>query len=238
MKHYTDIFIDFDDTLYDTHGNAIIALKELFQLYQWTQYFDNPDDFYRAYWKHNVVLWEQYAQGQIDKETLIIERFKLPLSSSPHITDKMLTKEYCMEVSKKFLHLNSTKTKVVEGASELLTYLQQKGYKLHLCSNGFGEVQYKKMEASKLSQFFHTIILSEDAGANKPSPRFFDYAFEKTIAQQETTIIIGDNYHTDIVGGMKAGIDTIFFNRWDKSFIPLQTPTYIIEELREVMNFL
>jgi putative hydrolase of the HAD superfamily len=95
-------------------------------------------------------------------------------------------------------------------------------------------VQYKKLRACGLYDYFDTIILSEDAGANKPSKQFFDYAFEKSGAEVATTLMIGDNYNTDIIGAMDAGLDTILYNRWDPDFEPPRKPTYIVNELEEI----
>ena len=233
---YKDLFIDFDDTLYDTHGNAVIALSETFEAFRLDRYFSDPQVFYDAYWTANIDLWTQYAKGEITRNYLIIERFRRPLSVGRGIE---VTKEFCLEISDKFLDLCASKPDVIDGAHELMDYLKGKGYRMHMCSNGFHEVQYKKLDACGLRDHFDTIILSEDAGVNKPSPLYFDYALRVSGATREKTLMIGDNLQSDILGALNAGLDAMLYNRWsiDNKDIP-KMPTFIVNNLRDIMGIL
>jgi putative hydrolase of the HAD superfamily len=233
---YKDIFLDFDDTLYDTHGNAVIALNETFEAFHLERFFPEPQVFFDAFWWANIDLWKRYSKGEITRDYLIVERFRRPLSEGCGLE---VTEALCLEINDKFLDYCSTKTNVVDGAHELMDYLKKRGYRLHMTSNGFHEVQYKKLATCGLKDYFDTIILSEDAGANKPSPLFFDYAFKVSGADKETTLMIGDNLQTDIMGALSAGIDAMLFNRWNVETDDCpQTPTFIVNSLKNVMTIL
>ncbi len=233
---YKDLFLDFDDTLYDTYGNAVIALRETFDEYHLERYFDNLQVFNDAYWEANIDLWSSYSRGAITRDYLIVERFRRPLSEGEGLE---VTEALCLEMSDRFLEFCSSKPGVVAGAHELMDYLKGRGYRMHMTSNGFHEVQYKKLAACGLRDYFDTVILSEDAGVNKPSPLYFDYAFKVSGANKETTLMIGDNLQTDILGALNAGIDAMLFNRWnvDVKDSP-QTPTFVVSHLKDIMNIL
>lgn len=234
-RKYSDLFIDFDDTLYDTHGNADIALLELYDHFRLDRYFQSPSQFTEPYWLANMLLWSQYARGEVTRDYLIVERFRRPLSVG---MGEGVTEAFCLEVSDWFLEACADKPGLVEGAREATDYLRRRGYRLHITSNGFHEVQYRKLHACGLFSHFDTIVLSEDAGVNKPSQAFFDYAFRTTGATPGATLMIGDNFVTDIQGAQAAGLDVVFFNRHPDQFQAPAPVNYEIHHLKELLTIL
>ena len=233
-KRYADLFIDFDDTLCDTHGGAQLALEALYDENGLDRYFDKADDFFDAYWRTNIELWQQYGKGEISRDFLIVERFRRPLNAGRGME---VTEQRCLQMGDRFLDLCVEKTRALDGAPELVGYLRQKGYRLHLCSNGFHEVQYRKLHNCGFDGCFDTVVLSEDAGVNKPKRGYFDYAFRLTGARPETTVMIGDGWESDMRGALDYGLDTIYYNRFPDYPAP-EPVTHEVHALRQIMEIL
>ena len=231
---YDDLFIDFDDTLCDTHGSAELALREVFREFQLEHRFADPEAFYTAYWQTNIELWQRYGRGEITRDFLIVERFRRPLSMG---SGPVPTEEYCRQMGDRFLEYCVVMARPIEGARELVDYLRGRGYRLHLASNGFHEVQHRKIVACGMEGCFATVVLSEDAKANKPQRAFFDYAFRITGAQPATTLMIGDGWDSDMMGAIGYGLDTIYYNRFP-DYPPPRPVTYEVKALADIKEIL
>jgi len=81
---------------------------------------------------------------------------------------------------------------------------------MHIITNGFEEVQHRKLKNSKLLPFFDQIITSEKVGVKKPNPKIFQYALELSHAKSNESFMIGDNFEADILGAKNVGMHTIF----------------------------
>lgn len=226
---YKSLFFDFDDTLWDIHVNGRVAMSETFEKYKLGNHFESFDAFYDIYMHYNLLLWDKYRQGTLKKADLILQRFTLPLQKGGINDDA-----FALKMNDDFLEATTTKTKLIPYAKEILDYLSS-FYRLFIISNGFSEVQYKKLNNSELTGYFEKIILSEEVQANKPNPIIFDYALQSTNSRRNESIMIGDSWEADIVGAKNSRIDQVFFNRAQKSGLEFQ-PTFTINHLKELEN--
>jgi putative hydrolase of the HAD superfamily len=108
---------------------------------------------------------------------------------------------------------------------------------MHILSNGFREVQYKKIENSGLKSYFDKIILSEDAGINKPHPDMFTYALKNTNSRRDQTVMIGDSWDADMVGAYQSRIAQIWFNPASEPPDGFE-PTHTVQTLAEIKDIL
>jgi putative hydrolase of the HAD superfamily len=229
---YKTVFIDLDDTLWDFHANAKSSLQEIYEERNLGQFFDSFDQYFTIYAKRNVELWEMYGKGTISKEELSLERFQHPLIQVG-VDNAVLAKE----IGEQYLGLLPTRTMLVPFAKELLDYLYPK-YPLTIVSNGFIEVQYKKLHSCRIEQYFSHVVLSEAAEALKPDKRIFEYALQLNNAIASETIMIGDSYESDIAGAQNAGIDQIYFNPGTEVPKKDKPATYWVKNLKDIMDIL
>jgi len=231
MTRYKSLFIDLDDTLWDTHNNNKECLEELYADYNFSRHYKSFEAFYDIYMPNNLKLWEQYRNHEIDRQTLIIERFRYILSPMGIEDVKSV-----LSINNDFLHRTTTKTRLIPGSIELLEYLRP-SYRLFILSNGFREVQFKKLSNSGLAPYFERMILSEDANIQKPHKEIFDFALKNTNSRRNETLMIGDSWDADIIGAYNSKIDQLWLNP-DKIPAIGFTPTYMVQSLEEIKRIL
>jgi len=206
-KTYKHLFIDLDRTLWDFERSAQQTFEAIYVKHQLKDLgVPSLEEFKVFYTKHNDRLWSYYRKGQIKKEVLSVQRFDLSLKDFS-INDIELAKKMAND----YVSLSPTMVSLFPYTHEILTYLRSK-YVLHIITNGFEEVQQKKLDTADLRQYFTEIITSEKAGAKKPEAEIFDYAFKLTGATKDDSLMIGDDFKVDILGAKTQGIDQIFVN--------------------------
>lgn len=206
------IWLDLDDTLWDFKANSVTALGILFDNEtDLPRYFGEPQKWISAYQQCNHRLWDEYNGGMITKEYLMLERFRRPLADAgcPAPFEKVLARH----LDKAYLDLLGEMTALVPGARPLLEHLRARGYGIGILSNGFREVQYRKLRSSRIDHLIDIVVLSDDIGINKPDTRLFDYAADKAATTTGCCTMVGDNPDTDIAGALRAGWHAVYFNR-------------------------
>lgn len=218
-----NILFDLDDTILDFKMAERVALTKALN-----ELGISVDDYIVSqYSKYNISQWKRLELGEITREQVKVNRFKLlfdelKLDLSPERATALYEDNLC--IGHYFM----------DGAPEILEELSV-NYNLYLVSNGAKRVQDSRLGSAGISEYFKGIFISEIVGYEKPNREFFDYCFSRIQDfKREETIIIGDSLSSDIKGGINAGIKTVWFNhRGDDNSNDI-TPDYVVKHLSEI----
>jgi putative hydrolase of the HAD superfamily len=225
---YRHLFFDLDHTLWDFDTNAKLTLSTLYiDLELEKAGVHDFELFYTSYLHHNNILWGRYRNGDVKADELRWKRMWNTLMEFK-IGDEKLARQ----LGAKFLDLLPQRNVLFPDTASTLQYLVDKGYQLHLITNGFEETQHHKLRHSNISQYFIEVITSEASNSIKPKKEIFDYALQKAKALHHQSIMIGDSIEVDIIGAKNAGIDQVFMNH-----LGLESevrPTYMVRSIKEL----
>ena len=225
---YKDLFFDLDHTLWDFELNSKETMQELYINHHIAALgITDFDAFFNIYTAHNHRLWDRYSKGFIKQEELRWKRIYLSL-----LDFKIANEQLSKEMSLDFLQILPTKKKLFPHTIEILNYLKEKDYKMHLITNGFESVQMQKIKNANIAHYFTEVVTSETSNSLKPNKEIFEFALKTTNATLSESIMIGDNETADIQGGINIGMDTVFVNHLNVA--PTIPATYTITHLKEL----
>jgi len=198
------VFFDLDHTLWDFEKNSDLTFQKLFKDYNLAL---DLHRFLEVYKPLNLKFWRLYREEKISKEELRFQRLKVAFDAVHFdASDELIT-----TLADKYIDYLPHFNHLFEGTFEILDYLKDR-YQLHIITNGFEEVQSKKMNSSKITHYFNAIITSESVGVKKPNPRVFEHALKVANATKENSIMIGDSLEADIEGAVNFGLKAIYCN--------------------------
>ena len=229
MKEINNIFFDLDHTLWDFDKNSDLTFYKILKK---NEINIDVAKFLKNYHPINRKYWEMYRENRVSKADLRFYRLydtfnKLNYSINDDLINQLAI-DYIEHLSD-FNHL-------IPDTLIVLNSLRSK-YKMHIITNGFKEVQKRKLQKSDLIQYFETVTISEDVGVKKPHKLIFDQALKAANANIENSVMIGDNFNADILGALGVGMKAIYYD-FHKTNEQERKNVIIVKSLKEIIPIL
>ena len=217
------LFLDLDDTILDFKKAEYIAIGKTIADFG----VEPTEEVRHRYHIINKWHWEQLELGKLTRAEVLENRFKVLFSELGVEVD-------AEKVARTYEKNLGTGHWFLPGAEEAVDALSKK-YRLFLASNGTASVQKGRMTSANLYRFFETVFVSQEIGYNKPAKAYFDACFARIPGfDPAKCLMVGDSLTSDILGGINAGIKTVWINPGHAPCRPDIRPDYEIEGLKDL----
>lgn len=217
------LFLDLDNTILDFDKAEYIALGKTLGHFG----LEPTEEVRSCYRRINKEHWLRLERKELTRQQVLVGRFET------------LFREYgicaageaCAAVYETNL---SQGHYFLPGALEALERLHKK-YRLFLASNGTARVQAGRLDSANIRHYFEGIFISQEMGADKPSPDYFNSCFRRIPGiDPAKAMMVGDSLSSDILGGKNAGMLTCWINRHQETPDPAIAPDYEIESIAQL----
>ena len=227
INSITDVFFDLDHTLWDFDKNSALTFDKIFK----THAVDvDLNAFLKIYQVLNLKYWKLYRDEKITKDALRFNRLNDAfVAINFDVSESLINK-----LSDDYIAYLTSFNHLFNYTLDVLDYLKPK-YNLHIISNGFEDIQNKKLTNSNIIKYFKTITNADMVGIKKPNPEIFNHALKSANTTFRKSIMIGDSYEADILGALNVGMNAIFF---DNNTVTLKENVKCINSLLQLKAYL
>lgn len=224
MIRYPYVLLDADNTLYDFDLAEYKALGKVLSERGYT-----PDEETRKiYLDINNALWEAFARGEVKQDFLLVERFR-------RFEETMGGSHDPVQFNADYVKALGSNADLIPGALDFCRHLAELGCMLAIVTNGAAVAQRGRYALSGLGEWIPHLFISQELGVNKPDPLFFDHVCRNLeITDRAQAVVVGDSLSSDILGGNRAGIDTIWYNPHMKPLSGPARPAYTAAKFAEI----
>ena len=232
MKQYQYLLFDADNTLFDFTKAEYLSFRDTCSAcnirYSEEQYAQSS--------AINDRLWKLLEQGGIKLDALKIERFREFLLEIDFADDEA-THAKALEMRDSYMANLAEQTCLIDGAEDICRKLAEK-YELYIVTNGISRIQRSRFGKSVLKPYFRGLFISEEIGAGKPSPKYYDHVLDTIgCSRKDAYLAIGDSLTSDCAGAITYGLDIVYYNPNGKSDTTLPL-THTIQKLSELEKIL
>jgi len=234
MNKYKHLFVDLDDTLFDSSSLYADAIK---------MSYERLHSFYPEVtlkkFKTNFLIIRKDLKEKYKHQALSHNRAIL----FSHLLEKLnipFNAELIRELYEAYWFTVNVYIQPFPGVKEVLKKVKENNIKITAVSDGSLLSRLEKLESLKLSEYIDHLVAAEEVIYTKPERPIFELAIEKSKANKEEVLMVGDSFSADITGGEMFGIDTCWFNpnKRRKPINPNIKPDYVIHEFTELLNIL
>ena len=162
----------------------------------------------------NLVSLEKVAVRKRHPEYNVVD-IKIEKVFKKLFTQKgvKVTKAQVAFIAEAFRCYSTKYIKLYDGVTDLLDTLKAKGKKIYLLSNAQRYFTENELNMLGLTEYFDGICISSDEECSKPDSCYYKTLFDRYGLEKSESIMIGNDYLSDIGGAADFGIDSLYIHQ-------------------------